>query len=84
MPNYRYLRSRRREQQWVLKLRAQGFDAARSAGSKSPWDVWAFNTKTKKLILVQIKTKKGARLAKVKNPVLYTGVEASTLTLSYE
>ena len=61
MPNNSYLRSRRREQQTVNKFRKLGFIAARSAGSKSEIDVWAYHPAKKELILTQIKTKKGAR-----------------------
>lgn len=61
MPNNSYLRSRRREQETVNKFRKLGYIAARSAGSKSEIDVWAYHPVKKELILTQIKTKKGAR-----------------------
>lgn len=61
MSNNAYLRSRRREQELVNKYRSEGWVACRSAGSKSPWDVWAYHPTLRKFEVVQIKTKKGGR-----------------------
>lgn len=59
--NNAYKRSVRREREWVNKLRKEGYDACRSAGSHSEWDVWGVNWKTRHSIYIQIKTEKGAR-----------------------
>lgn len=61
MPNLAYNRSTRRERELVNEYRAKGWHACRSAGSKSPWDVWAYNPKTGEVEVVQIKTKKGGK-----------------------
>ena len=61
MPNLAYIRSRRREQETVNKYRKLGYISARSAGSKSEIDVWAYHPVHKVLHLIQIKTKKGGR-----------------------
>ena len=61
MPNNAYLRSRRREQELVNSYRNMGWISARSAGSKSPVDVWAVNPEDGEVRLIQIKTKKGGR-----------------------
>lgn len=61
MPNNSYLRSRAREQALVREFRAMGWYACRSAGSKSPWDVWTVNPLDGEVRLIQIKTKKGGR-----------------------
>lgn len=62
MPNNAYERSVRKERALVNDFREKGWIAARSAGSKSPIDVWAFNPKTKEFKLIQVKTRKGKRL----------------------
>lgn len=61
MPNRAYNRSVRRERELVNSLRANGWDACRSAGSKSPWDVWAVHRATGRCCVYQIKTKIGSR-----------------------
>lgn len=83
MPNNAYLRSTRRERELVTKLKAQGFDACRSAGSHSPWDVWGFNPDTHEVRLIQVKTKKGARSRRIKDVKVYMCV-VETSTYSYE
>lgn len=84
MSNPSYLRSRRREQETVNKFRARGFIAARSAGSKSKIDVWAYHPVKKELILTQIKTKKGARGFVQKVMWVHRDVTAQFLWDSYE
>lgn len=64
MPNNAYVRGVRRERDLVNKYRAEGWDACRSAGSHSPWDVWAFNPTTGIVELTQIKSKKGGKVIK--------------------
>ena len=50
MPNKRYDKGRWKEYQAVKKLKEMGCDIAqRSAGSKSPVDVWGINTKEGKI-----------------------------------
>jgi Holliday junction resolvase len=61
MPNNAYLRSRKREQDLVRDFRNRGWISARSAGSKSPVDVWCVNPLDGEVRLIQIKTKKGGR-----------------------
>lgn len=64
MPNNAYLRSVKRERELVNEFRAKGWMACRSAGSKSPYDVWAVNPKTGDVVLIQVKTEKGGRTRK--------------------
>lgn len=59
--NLAYNRSVKREREIVNDFRSKGFVSARSAGSKSATDVWAFNPRTLELYMVQVKTKKGGR-----------------------
>jgi Holliday junction resolvase len=61
VPNNAYLRSTKRERLLVNAYRNAGWLSARSAGSKSPVDVWAVNPHTGETHLTQIKTKKGSR-----------------------
>lgn len=61
MPNNAYLRSRRREQQLVREYREKGWDAGRTAGSKSPYDLYAVSPDKKRVHLIQVKTHKGGR-----------------------
>lgn len=61
MPNLAYQRSVKRERELVNEYRSRGYYAARSAGSKSPWDVWAVNPTTGDVRLIQVKTHKGGR-----------------------
>lgn len=83
MPNNAYLRSTKRERELVNALRAEGFDACRSAGSHSPWDVWAFNPKNGDVVLIQVKTKKNAR-ALVKRHEMKLSGTIVTATYSWE
>jgi len=61
VPNNSYIRGVRRERELVNEYRKRGWDACRSAGSHSPWDVWAFDPRTGDVELTQIKSKKGAK-----------------------
>ena len=70
-PNNSYLRSTRRERELVNEYRSLGWDACRSAGSHSPWDVWCFNPNTGEVLLIQVKTKKGGRGVAIKNQKVY-------------
>lgn len=83
MPNNSYLRSTKRERQLVNEFRAKGYHAARSAGSHSPWDVWAFNPKNGDVILIQVKTKKGSKVMVKRHEMKYTG-NIYTATYSWE
>ena len=59
MPNQKtiYKNGRLKEYAVIRELRREGFELAqRSAGSRSPVDVWAVNTKTKEIKLVQVKS----------------------------
>ena len=52
-----YKNAANKERAVIRELRKQGYDLAqRSAGSRSPVDVWAVNSKEKKIKLVQVKT----------------------------
>lgn len=53
MSNYR--KGADYERKIVNELRAQGFVCARSAGSKSPIDIWAVNPETREMLLIQAK-----------------------------
>jgi Holliday junction resolvase len=76
MPNHAYERSTRREREIVNDFRSRGFICARSAGSKSPTDVWAFNPKTLEFYMIQVKTKKGGRSLTIIDKKVYNGVTA--------
>ena len=65
MANRAYNRSAKREREVVNRLRQQGYEACRSAGSKSPWDCWGYNPNLRHAVRIQIKTKKGARKLKI-------------------
>ena len=80
MGNNNYLRSRRRERKLVRKLRSSGWIACRSAGSKSPFDVWAFHPEKKLVSLIQVKTKKGSRQTRILNRRVYINVSVGTWT----
>lgn len=84
MPNLAYERSTRRERELVNEYRRNGWDACRSAGSHSPWDVWAFNRKTKEVHLIQIKTKRGGRGLRLADKTLDRGCIIETWTQHYE
>lgn len=74
MPNNAYLRSVKRERELVNMYRKEGWYACRSAGSKSPWDVYSVNPKTGEVHLTQIKTKKGGRNIETKLLKTYPGI----------
>ncbi len=80
MANLAYNRSTRRERALVNKLRAEGWDACRSAGSKSPWDVWAIKPKDGLCCVYQIKTKKGGRTETIKLLTRNGGVSSYWVT----
>jgi len=61
MPNLKYQRSAARERAAVNEARKRGCISARSAGSKSPIDVWVFDEAGALVQMIQIKTKKGRR-----------------------
>ena len=84
MPNNSYLRSTRREREIVNDYRSKGWDACRSAGSHSPWDVWCFNPKTKEVHLIQVKTKKGGRTVTRRDSTLDRGCIVETWEQHYE
>lgn len=84
MPNNSYLRSRRREQETVNKYRKLGYISARSAGSKSEIDVWAYHPVSKVLLLIQIKTKKGGRGFYETTKWHHAGVDAKFLWHEYK
>ena len=57
MPNLNYNRGRAKEYRIVQGLKKKGWDIVqRSAGSKSPIDVFAINIKEKKILLIQAKS----------------------------
>lgn len=84
MPNNAYERSVRRERELVNEYRKLGWDACRSAGSHSPWDVWAFDPVNKRVLLIQVKTKKGGRAVRLADMKLYLNVTVVTETHHYE
>lgn len=84
MPNNSYLRSRKRERELVNQYRKQGWIAARSAGSKSAYDVWAFHPGKALINLIQVKTTKGGSRVVIKNHKVYPSVEVVEALLSYE
>lgn len=84
MANNSYLRSTRRERDLVKWYRARGWDACRSAGSHSPWDVWAYDPKTGNVVLTQIKTKKGGRKCYMKLLVRWTNSKVETFWYEYK
>ena len=59
MPNSNYIKGRRKEYEIVKGLKSKGFDIAqRSAGSKSPIDIFAIDIKNKKILFIQAKPDK--------------------------
>lgn len=64
MVNKLYRRGADKERKLVNKLRAEGFVAARSAGSHSPIDVWAIRPETGEIRLFQLKGSKMPESAK--------------------
>lgn len=78
MPNNAYDRGVRHERALVNEYRKKGWDACRSAGSHSPWDVWAYNPKTGEVVLTQIKSQKGGK--KIVDLIL-TAKDAKVLTV---
>lgn len=55
MPNKRYRKGYRKENNLMNAFKEGGCIAARSAGSHSPVDVWAINPETKRVYLIQCK-----------------------------
>lgn len=84
MPNNKYLRSRRREQELVRFYKGLKYISARSAGSKSPVDVWAFKPSKKVVFLDQIKTKKGGKNEHIKLIRKTTGVTVYEYLVEYK
>ena len=84
MANNAYLRSAKREREQVNKYRSLGFIAARSAGSKSKVDVWAYHPDQKILKLIQIKTQKGGRVEVVDRVFTHDGVVAHFDWIEYK
>lgn len=84
MPNNKYLRSVKRERQLVNEARAKGLIAGRTAGSHSPVDVFVFDPKDGMIRLIQVKTKKGARMMVMKDKRVYQPACIITATYSWE
>ena len=56
MTNPKYKKGSRKEYAIINKLKAEGYEIAqRSAGSKSPVDIWAVKKETKTIKLIQSK-----------------------------
>jgi len=56
MPNKNYVKGRRKEYKIVKELKNQGYEIAqRTAGSKSPIDIFAINKNTNKILFIQAK-----------------------------
>ena len=56
MPNKNYEKGRRKEYKICKELKAEGYEIAqRSAGSHSPIDIFAINSKTKTIKFIQAK-----------------------------
>ena len=83
MANNKYLRSVKRERELVNEARAAGHIAARSAGSKSPVDVWDWDPVNKVVIITQVKTKKGARGKVVSDIAIFEGVKLYQRWIDY-
>ncbi len=84
MANNAYLRSVKRERETVNRFRADGWISARSAGSKSKIDVWAYHPVLKELRMIQIKTKKGGRGMTEKRLFFHEDVKASFFWVEYK
>ncbi len=84
MANLAYNRSTKRERETVNRFRVDGWISARSAGSKSKVDVWAYNPVTHELRMVQIKTKKGGRTMTEKRLFFHEDVKASFYWVEYK
>lgn len=56
MANSNYKKGRRKEYKIVHQLREQGFTIVqRSAGSRSPIDIWAVHRERRDILLIQVK-----------------------------
>ena len=56
MPNKNYEKGIKKERRIVNELKAEGWDIVqRSAGSRSPIDIWAINKDLKLIKLIQVK-----------------------------
>lgn len=64
MNNYR--KGADKERRIVNELRSEGWVCARSAGSKSPIDIWAIDPKTNQILLIQCKSDKATKAYKKK------------------
>lgn len=84
MPNNNYRRSRQKERDLVNEARAKGHIAARSAGSKSPVDVWIFDPLDRTVYMIQVKTKKGSRLLIKKDVKVWESVSVISSTYLYK
>lgn len=84
MPNNKYLRSTKRERQLVNEARAKGLISGRTAGSHSPYDLYIWNPQTKTMELIQVKTKKGARMKIIKQQDIMEGCMVITTLVSWE
>lgn len=90
MPNNKYIRSTKKERLVVNQEVANGAAVAlRAAGSKSKGegfatDVVSVNLKEKVVKLIQIKTKKGAKLLIKKDLQFVPDMTLITMTYSYE
>lgn len=84
MPNNKYLRSTKRERQLVNEAREKGLISGRTAGSHSPYDLYIWNPKESTMELVQVKTKKGARMKILKQKEVYNNCTVITTLVSWE
>ena len=84
MPNNSYKRSVKREREIVNDARKKGAIAARSAGSKSPVDVWEFYPGTNEVYLIQVKTEKGASIFFDTDRKVFKNCTVTMLTRRYK
>ena len=84
MPNNKYIRSSKRERELVNRYREKGWIAARTAGSHSPIDVFAWNPKLGQIHFIQVKTHKSARNMVEKGKVKFNDVSVWSWTASWQ
>ena len=82
-PNNSYLRSTKRERQLVNEAKSVGLISGRMAGSHSPYDLYIFDPKERTVRLIQVKTKRGARMKITKDLKVIQG-SIVTCTVSWE
>lgn len=84
MPNRKYRKGYRKELEIVNTFRRAGWISARTAGSHSPFDLFAWNPKHRIVRFVQVKTKGRMKHRHITNHVAFSGCDVITWTEVYD